>query len=99
MYNSINVETMKKQDTYKRIHLLCNLSLHTQCRLNINSETDVYLCYVNLTITARSHMLSWGIPGTRFFLCSSTIGEILLSTTWYSLLKTLQKQVFFLLIK
>lgn len=47
---------------------------------------------LNLTMTATSHMLSWGTPGTRVSLCCSTTGEIHRSTSWYSWVKTLQKQ-------
>lgn len=45
---------------------------------------------LNLTITATSHMLSWGTPGTRVSLCCSTTGEIHRSTSRYSLVETLQ---------
>lgn len=44
---------------------------------------------VNLTITATSHILSWGIPATREDMCSSTTGEIQLRASMYSLSETL----------
>lgn len=64
--------------------------LHFHHKVHAERNGYMYWCSENLTITATSHMLSWGTLGIRVFLCCSTTGEILLRASWYSSDKTLQ---------
>lgn len=48
--------------------------------------------YRPLTMTAWSHTLSWGCPGTKDFWCCWTTRVVLLRASWYSSLAKLERR-------